>query len=83
MAAQPQARTATERETVADNIEKVRELYADAPEVGRIGLEKMMAELQDRRGRRAAESRERRPHRAPSGQGVGADRYHKIRTGRS
>ena len=35
MAAQPQARTATERETVADNIEKLRELYADAPEVGR------------------------------------------------
>lgn len=46
MAAQPQARTATERETVADNIEKLRELYSDAPEVGRIGLEKMMAELQ-------------------------------------
>ena len=44
--AQAQARAATERDTAANNIEKLRELYADAPEVGRIGLEKMMAELQ-------------------------------------
>ena len=37
---------AQERETVADKIAAVREVYADAPEVGRVGLEKMMAELQ-------------------------------------
>ena len=45
MATQAQARTTLERDTVADMIDKVREAYADAPEVGRIGLEKMIAEL--------------------------------------
>jgi hypothetical protein len=33
------------QDRIAEKIKKVRELYADAPEVGRIGLEKMMAEL--------------------------------------
>jgi hypothetical protein len=45
MAAQTQVRTTSERETVAGMIDKVRELYADAPEVGRVGFEKMVAEL--------------------------------------
>jgi hypothetical protein len=31
---------------IEQKIQNVRELYADAPEVGRFGLEKMMAELQ-------------------------------------
>jgi hypothetical protein len=35
------------QDRIAEKIKKVRELYADAPEVGRIGLEKMMAELKD------------------------------------
>ena len=33
------------QDRIAEKIKKVQELYADAPEVGRIGLEKMMAEL--------------------------------------
>jgi len=45
MATQTPASTRSERETVADMIDKVRELYADAPEVGRKGLEKMIDEL--------------------------------------
>jgi hypothetical protein len=45
MATQAQARTTSERDIVADMIAKVREAYADAPEVGRIGLEKMIDEL--------------------------------------
>src|SRR5215510_12808404 len=32
-------------DSIAEKIKELRELYADAPEVGRIGLEKMMAEL--------------------------------------
>jgi hypothetical protein len=46
MATQTQVRTAQEHEAIADKIATVRALYADAPEVGRVGLEKMMAELQ-------------------------------------
>src|SRR5262245_28964019 len=34
-------------DSIAEKIKKVRELYSDAPEVGRVGLEKMMAELKD------------------------------------
>jgi hypothetical protein len=45
METQTKAPTTSERETVADMIDKLRELYADAPEVGRIGLEKMIDEL--------------------------------------
>ena len=30
---------------IAEKIKKVQELYADAPEVGRVGLERMMVEL--------------------------------------
>ena len=39
--------THAEQERIAEKIKKVRELYADAPEVGRTGLEKMMAEIKD------------------------------------
>ena len=39
--------TLEQAHAVEDKIKKVRELYADAPEVGRIGLEKMMAEIKD------------------------------------
>jgi len=45
MTTQAQAHTASDSDTIADKIAKVRELYVDAPEVGRIGLEKMIAEL--------------------------------------
>jgi hypothetical protein len=55
MATQAQTSTASARDTVTDMINKVRELYADAPEVGRIGLEKMVAELKAA----AAESQQR------------------------
>ena len=58
MATQAQARTASENGTIADKIAKVRELYTDAPEVGRTGLEKMMAELKSAaiEGQQRAES---------------------------
>jgi hypothetical protein len=45
MATRAEADTTSERDTVAGMIDKVRELYADAPQVGRVGLEKMIAEL--------------------------------------
>jgi hypothetical protein len=45
MATQTQTQAVQDR--VEEKLRKVRELYADAPEVGRIGLEKMMAELKD------------------------------------
>jgi hypothetical protein len=46
MATQPQTGTAPEQDRVAGQIKKLRELYADAPEVGRVGLEKIMGELE-------------------------------------
>ena len=42
--------TLEQTHAVQEKIRKVRELYADAPEVGRIGLEKMMAEIKDAAG---------------------------------
>jgi hypothetical protein len=46
MATQAQAAVESKSDAVVDQkIQELRELYADAPEVGRIGLEKMMAEL--------------------------------------
>jgi hypothetical protein len=58
MTTQAPARTASDSDTIADRIAKVRELYADAPEVGRTGLEKMMAELKSAavEGQQRAES---------------------------
>jgi len=58
MATHAQARTASDNDTIADKIARVRELYADAPEVGRTGLEKMMAELKSAavEGQQRAES---------------------------
>jgi hypothetical protein len=46
MAQQAQAPTTPDRGKISDMIERVRQLYADAPEVGRIGLERMIAELE-------------------------------------
>ena len=36
---------ATSKADIAPAIQKLREVYADAPEVGRVGLEKMIAEM--------------------------------------
>jgi hypothetical protein len=46
MAQQAQAPASPDRGKITDMIDEVRRLYADAPEVGRIGLEKMIAELE-------------------------------------
>jgi hypothetical protein len=46
MAPQAQAPATPDRGKIADMIDEVRQLYADAPEVGRVGLEKMIAELE-------------------------------------
>jgi hypothetical protein len=46
MATQPQTGSAPKQDRVAEQIKKVREIYADAPEVGRVGLEKIMGELE-------------------------------------
>jgi hypothetical protein len=32
--------------TVPPNLQKLRDIYADAPEMGRVALEKIMSELQ-------------------------------------
>jgi hypothetical protein len=46
MATQPQAATGAEPdETVEQKIQQLRELFADAPEVGRTALENVLAEL--------------------------------------
>jgi hypothetical protein len=39
------ATTSTQHHTVDQQLQKLRELYADAPEVGRVGLAKIMGEL--------------------------------------
>jgi hypothetical protein len=46
MATQPQTGSAPKQDRVAEQIKKVREIYADAPEVGRVGLEKIIGELE-------------------------------------
>jgi hypothetical protein len=46
MATQPQTGSAPKQDRVAEQIKKVREIYADAPKLGRVGLEKIMGELE-------------------------------------
>ena len=46
MAAQPATASRPNLDAIEQKIQNLREAYADAPEVGRIGLEKMIAELE-------------------------------------
>ena len=71
-------------QTLEKKIQRLRELYATGPEVGKTALENLLREL------KSASEREprnpdvkRRPDRQPSGQGLGADRHRPIRARRS
>jgi hypothetical protein len=47
MATQTVSTTATNQDpAIAQRLQKLREIYADAPELGRVGLEKIMGELE-------------------------------------
>jgi len=46
LAAQPATASRPNLDAIEQKIQNLREAYADAPEVGRIGLEKMIAELE-------------------------------------
>jgi hypothetical protein len=46
MATQPETSSVPKQDRVAEQIKKVREIYADAPEMGRVGLERIMGELE-------------------------------------
>ena len=76
-----QTRSATEPKSdavVQQKVEKLRELYADAPEVGK----SRAGERAPRRSRKSWQrrrGRNRRPDRRPSGQGLGAHRVPSVR----
>ena len=40
-------RTEAERDEIAEKIRQLREIYADAPEIGRVGLEKILADIEN------------------------------------
>ena len=62
-------------------IQKLRELFADASEVGKKALENVIKELFAGFGTAAA-NRKRRPGRRPSGQGLGVDHHRSVRARR-
>ena len=57
--------------TVDEKIQKLRELYADAPEIGKAALKNGLPMLTEELAAPAAGAN-RRPYRRPSGQGLGA-----------
>jgi hypothetical protein len=59
--------------TIEEKIAKLRELFADAPDVGKQALENALKELTSQASETAAGDHERRPGRRPPGQGLGAD----------
>ena len=62
---------------VEQKIQKLRELHADAPEIGKAALENGLG--CSRRAGSAGAGANRRPHRRPSGKGLGAHRVPSVR----
>ena len=67
-------------QAVEEKIKQFRELFADAPEVGKKALENALHELQVADFGFATADRKCRPRWRPSGQGVGADHHRPART---
>ena len=81
MTTQTETATAPEPDqTVEKKIQQLRELYADAPEVGQDGAGERAPRCSTSSvgGRRDADGK-RRPGRQPSGQGLGADHDRSVR----
>ena len=76
-----QTATATEPKqdvTVEEKLQKLRELYADAPEIGKSRAGERAHHAHGRAGSAGAGAN-RRPYRRPSGQGLGAHRVPSVR----
>ena len=65
--------------SVEQKLQKLREIYADAPEVGRVALEKIMGELE---APFETESGDRRSHRLASGQNLRTDLHRETQARR-
>ena len=68
---------------VEQKIQKVRELYADAPQMAKTALENGLRDSDESTLAAAIADGKRRPNRQPSGQGLGAHRDPPVRKGRS
>ena len=77
------ATKAEQEQAVEEKIQQLRELFADAPEVGKKALENALRELSSQASETPPPAdRERRPGRHPSGQGLGADDHRPVRARR-
>jgi hypothetical protein len=78
----PVATEPTTDAIVEQKLQKLRELYVDAPEVGKAALKNGLKMLTEELGAEGAGAN-RRPDRRPSGQGLGAHRVPSVRERRS
>jgi len=47
MASETMTPSGSDRNAIAEKIQQLREIYADAPEIGRVGLENIIADIED------------------------------------